>query len=88
MNRRGANRQIAAANQAQEGQATGPSHDSPSLRKVLTVKDVAEYLQVHTSTIYRLLRRKRIPAFKVGTDWRFNIESIDEWRKLQEHSRR
>ena len=50
----------------------------------MTVDDVAEYLQVHKSTIYRLLRQRRIPAFKVGTDWRFNIESIDEWRKSLE----
>jgi len=89
MNRRGTiNKPIATAKRAQRGPAMGPSNDSSSPRKVLTVKDVADYLQVHTSTIYRLLRRRGIPAFKVGTDWRFNIESIDEWRKLQERSRR
>jgi excisionase family DNA binding protein len=62
-----------------------PVTQSPS-KKVLTVEDVADYMQVHKSTIYRLLRQHRIPAFKVGTDWRFNIESIDEWRKsLEDH---
>ncbi len=61
---------------------------TPLPKRVLTVKDVAEYLQVHASTIYRLLSKHEIPAFKVGTDWRFNIESIDEWRKVLENPRR
>jgi excisionase family DNA binding protein/PAS domain S-box-containing protein len=47
---------------------------------VLTVKDVAAYLQVNQTTIYRLLRQSAIPAFKLGGDWRFNVESIDAWR--------
>ena len=47
---------------------------------VLTVEEVARYLHVHQSTIYRLARQKELPAFKVGSDWRFNIESIDKWR--------
>lgn len=51
--------------------------------KVLTVKELADYLRVHTSTIYRLLKYRRLPAFKVGSDWRFNMESIDRWREQQ-----
>ncbi|MGO9453381.1 MAG: helix-turn-helix domain-containing protein [Candidatus Binataceae bacterium] len=53
--------------------------------KVMTVIEVAEYLNVHPSTIYRLLRRKEIPAFRVGSDWRFNRESIDTWRTSREN---
>jgi excisionase family DNA binding protein len=48
--------------------------------KVLTVADLSNYLHVHRSTIYRLLRNRELPAFRVGGDWRFNIEMIDEWR--------
>jgi excisionase family DNA binding protein len=47
--------------------------------KLLTVRDLSEYLHVHTSTIYRMLRKHEIPAFRIGTDWRFNIESVDRW---------
>ena len=47
---------------------------------VLTVKEVAAYLRVHQSTIYRLLKAHQLPAFRVGSDWRFNIEAIDGWR--------
>ena len=48
--------------------------------KVLTVSGVAAYLKVHPSTVYRLVSRGLLPAFKVGSDWRFNIEAIDRWR--------
>lgn len=48
--------------------------------KVMTVREVSAYLHVHSSTIYRLLRRHQIPAFRVGSDWRFNIEDVDRWR--------
>lgn len=48
--------------------------------RILTVREVAAYLQVHPSTIYRLLREKKIPAWKIGSDWRFNLSLIDKWR--------
>jgi excisionase family DNA binding protein len=47
---------------------------------VLTVPEVAEYLHLSPSTIYKLLKRREIPAFKIGSDWRFNISHIDKWR--------
>jgi excisionase family DNA binding protein len=49
------------------------------MAKVLTLQEVAKYLRVHPSTVYRLAKRGQIPAFKLGSDWRFNLESIDEW---------
>src|SRR5260370_19543755 len=52
----------------------------PSSTKVLTVNELAEYLRVHRSTIYRLLKKGQLPGFKIGSDWRFNVEVIDEWR--------
>jgi excisionase family DNA binding protein len=51
--------------------------------RVMTVKEVADYLHVHQSTIYRMLKRAQLPAFRVGSDWRFNIENIDRWRLQQ-----
>jgi excisionase family DNA binding protein len=47
---------------------------------IATVKEVSEYLRVHPSTVYRLLARKQIPAFRVGSDWRFSLQAIDQWR--------
>jgi len=46
---------------------------------IMTVEEVAEFLRVHPSTVYRLLKRHSIPAFKMGSDWRFNRESIEKW---------
>ncbi len=51
---------------------------------VFTLKEVAEYLNVHPDTVRRYVKRGELPAFKIGTDWRFNKESIDRWRKAQE----
>ncbi len=56
----------------------------PGPKKVMTVREVAAYLHVHPSTIYRLVRQNQIPAFRIGSDWRFNIEAIDRWRRQQE----
>jgi excisionase family DNA binding protein len=52
--------------------------------RVLRVSELADYLRVHPSTIFRLLKRKELPAFKVGGDWRFNVEQIDRWRAERE----
>jgi excisionase family DNA binding protein len=47
--------------------------------RVMTVKELGEYLKVHPSTIYRLIKRGQLPAFKIGSDWRFDVEAIDRW---------
>jgi excisionase family DNA binding protein len=54
------------------------------MTKVLTLKEVAKYLRVHPSTVYRLANKGLIPAFKLGSDWRFNLESIDQWLSVAE----
>ena len=46
----------------------------------MTAREIAEYLRVHKTTLYRLLTRKMIPGFKIGGDWRFNVETIEAWR--------
>ena len=51
--------------------------------KVITVGELAVYLHVHRSTLYRLLKNGQLPAFKIGSDWRFNVEAIDQWRMQQ-----
>ena len=51
---------------------------------LMTLQEVAAYLRVHTSTVYRLLKEGKLPAFKFGSDWRFNRENIDAWVKKQQ----
>jgi len=52
--------------------------------RVLTVGEVSEYLRVHPSTVYRMLRKRELPGFRVGGDWRFTIDAIDRWRSQAE----
>jgi len=52
--------------------------------RVLTVQEVSRYLRVHPSTIYRMLKKNQLPAFRVGSDWRFTVEAIDKWREEAE----
>lgn len=47
---------------------------------VLTLAEVAHYLRVHPSTVYRLIEQNKLPAFKVGSSWRINLEAINELR--------
>jgi excisionase family DNA binding protein len=74
-------RQSERTEQLEKGDLQMLTNDSSH---VLTVKELSDYLKVHPSTIYRQLKRGRLPAFKVGSDWRFNIESIDRWRLEQD----
>ena len=46
---------------------------------ILTLPEVARYLRVHPSTVYRLLKSNQLPAFRVGRDWRFRLEDIDKF---------
>lgn len=50
---------------------------------LLTVKQVAEYLQLKESTIYSWAQDGRIPAIKIGRTWRFRRADLDAW--LQQH---
>ena len=45
----------------------------------MTLREVAEYLQLSKDMIYRLAQSGRIPATKVGIRWRFRQERIDRW---------
>ncbi len=52
----------------------------------LTAEEVAEYLRLPLSTVYKLVQDKRLPGFKVGKHWRFRREAFQEWIKQQERS--
>lgn len=54
--------------------------------EIMNIKEVAAYLRIHTSTVYRMLKAKQLPSFRVGRDHRFSMEAVDAWRKKQEQS--
>jgi excisionase family DNA binding protein len=47
--------------------------------QLMTLEQVAEYLNVDRFTVYRLLSQKELPAFKVGNQWRFKRKLIEAW---------
>ena len=46
---------------------------------VMTVQEVADYLNVDPKTVYRLVNRGELPGFKVGGSWRFQKSDLDAW---------
>jgi excisionase family DNA binding protein len=50
-------------------------------KEIMTVKQVAEYLQMDEHTIYKLSRSGKIPALKIAGQWRFKKDVIDKWIK-------
>ena len=46
---------------------------------LLSVVQVARYLKVDKLTVYRLVAGKKIPAFRVGNQWRFKRSMIEAW---------
>ncbi len=47
--------------------------------EIMNLKETAAYLQVHPMTAYRHAKEKRLPAFKVGGQWRFMRSNLDQW---------
>ena len=46
---------------------------------LMTVEEVAAYLRVNKKTVYGLLKSGKIPATRVGHQWRFDKSSIESW---------
>lgn len=55
-------------------------------RDIMTVKEAAEYLGIKPSTLYKYIKQGVIPAFKIGSLWRFKKSALDRWisTKLEE----
>jgi len=51
------------------------------MNEVLTVKEVADLLKLHQTTVYKMIKSGELPAFKIGSDWRFHRSQIAEWLK-------
>lgn len=51
---------------------------------VLTIAELAAYVKVSKSTLYKLVREGKVPCQKVGRHWRFRKEAIDRWLEQKE----
>jgi len=47
--------------------------------RIMTLEEVAEYLRLKPQTIYTWAQGKKIPAAKLGKEWRFKKSVIDKW---------
>ena len=52
----------------------------------MTVREVANYLNVDEKTVYRLAQKGELPGFKVAGTWRFKREDIDRWIEEQKRT--
>jgi excisionase family DNA binding protein len=48
-------------------------------KSYLTIQEVASRLGVNVTTVYRLAQKGKLPAFKVGSQWRFSGDQLESW---------
>ncbi len=53
--------------------------DTGQITTVLTIDDLAEYLKISKSTLYKLAQEGSLPGQKVGRHWRFHRGAVDQW---------
>ena len=58
----------------------------PQSHNVLTSTEVCAWLQIHSQTLYRLIRHHGFPCFRMGSDYRFNVEQVEQWARDQERA--
>lgn len=49
--------------------------------KWLTIDELAGYIKMSRTKLYGMAQRGEVPASKIGTQWRFDREEIDQWMK-------
>jgi excisionase family DNA binding protein len=49
----------------------------------VTVKQVAEHLQLSEAKVYAMARAGELPATKIGSQWRFDLDEVDKWVRGQ-----
>ena len=47
--------------------------------QIMSPKEAAKYLGLHLVTVYRLIKKGELPCFRVGGQWRFKKELLEEW---------
>jgi len=50
-------------------------------KEIMNVSELAEYIGVSRSKIYKLIRDKKVPASKIGRQYKFSKQVVDSWLK-------
>ena len=45
---------------------------------IMTPKEVGQFLKLSESTVYKLIKEKGLPGFKIGDSWRFDLDEIND----------
>lgn len=53
------------------------------MEELLTLEELAKYLKISKHTLYKMLEKGEIPAFKIANQWRFKKSDIDKWIEQQ-----
>jgi excisionase family DNA binding protein len=61
-----------------------PRPDDAIGSEVMTLQEVAGYLNCHYTTVYRLIRRGGFPTFRVGSDFRMRRADLEKWIAQQQ----
>ena len=56
------------------------------IQELLTLDEVAAYLKVSRDTVYRMAQKGKIPAVKVGNQWRFAKSEVTNWLEANRNS--
>jgi two-component system, response regulator, stage 0 sporulation protein F len=49
------------------------------MNEIMTAQELSAYLKITTTTIYKLAQQGEVPAFKIGSEWRFKKDLVDRW---------
>lgn len=66
---------------AKQGKVKRLPYPAQTVREVMDIRTLASYLGIGKSKIYALIRLKKIPASRIGRQYRFSKEVIDQWLK-------
>lgn len=58
-----------------------PKIQQSDVKQIMDIRELADYLGIGKSKIYNLIRQKKIPASRIGRQYRFSKEIIDSWLK-------
>ena len=52
-------------------------------QELMTIKEVADFLRISTISAYSWVREGRLPAIRIGKEWRVRSRDLDEWLELR-----
>ena len=51
--------------------------------QIMTLGEIADFLKCHRSTIYKLIKQRKLPVFRIGSDYRARRADLVEWMQAQ-----